>query len=373
MLKRNNQMTKQNKPIEEDDIDFIALAKTVWKGRRTIIRTILIFILIGLFIAVFSEKEYTASTTFVPQTSNTKIGGNLGGLAAMAGINLGDMGGESGISPAVYPQIINSVPFQLELLHTPLTINGQDKKITFEDYYTNVYSPGLLGYIKKYSIGLPSIIISAIKGKRKNSSLNLIKESQLISITIEENNLIKRLNEQLLLSMNDKDGYVSVSANMPEAMAAAELTKKSQELLQQYIINFKVLKSSEELKFIEDRYEEKEKEFKRAQQRLARFEDQNKFINSAIAKTSLMRLQSEYDLAFNVYSELSNQLEKKRLQVKEDTPVFTVLKPVTIPINKTKPNKPLILVIWIFIGAIVGVGIVFGRTIVLELKKKWNK
>nr|WP_316932378.1 hypothetical protein [Capnocytophaga canimorsus] len=48
------------------------------------------FFLLGLLMAILSPKEYTATTIIVPQTSgSSKLGGSLGGLAALAGVNLG--------------------------------------------------------------------------------------------------------------------------------------------------------------------------------------------------------------------------------------------------------------------------------------------
>ncbi len=364
--------TEQNTNLHNDDdeIDLIALAKTGWEGRKTVIKTVLIFMAIGLFIAIFSPKEFTASTTMVPASDSKKIGGNLSGLASLAGINLGSMGGEGGIPPTLYPQIVNSIPFQKELLQTPLTIDGQSKKVTYSYYYTEIYSPGLLGYLKKYTIGLPGVIIKAIKGKSNNQQPTT--DNQLLTISDDENELIKQLSDQLSLEVNDKDGYVSLAATMPEAVPSAELTQRAQELLQQYIISFKVLKSSESLKFIQERYAEKEKEFKDAQNQLARFRDRNQFVNTALAQTTLERLQSEKDLAQGVYTELAKQLETQQIQVKEDTPVFTVLKPVSVPIEKSKPNRPLILFIWTFIGGIIGVGMLFGKVFLGSVKKQWN-
>ncbi|NLP58822.1 Wzz/FepE/Etk N-terminal domain-containing protein [Lutibacter sp. B1] len=359
-------------PIEDDEIDLIALAKTLWNGRKTIIKTTLIFMAIGLFIAIFSQKEYTASTTFVPQTSNSKVGGSLGGLAAMAGINLGGMSSESGIPPTLYPQIITSIPFQKELLQNPLTIEGQSQPVSFTEYYTTIYSPGILGYIKKYTIGLPGILIKAIQGK-STSNQRLTTNNQILTISEEEKELIERLNNQVSLSVNDKEGYITLSSNMPEALNAAELTKNAQELLQQYIINFKVQKSAEQLKFIQERYTEKEKEFRIAQQQLASFNDRNLFMNSALAQTTLTRLQSEYDLAYSVYSELAKQVETQQIQVKEDTPVFTVVKPVVVPIEKSKPKRFMILVIFVFVGVVVSITVVLGRKVLRDLKRSWNK
>jgi len=361
-------MAKQNILREEGGTDLIALAKVIWKGRKTVIKTTLIFTCIGLFIAIFSQKEYTASTTFVPQTNEDAIGGNLGGLAAMAGINLGSMMSGSEISPDLYPKILNSIPFQKELLKTPLTIEGQIHKVTFEDYYTNVYGPGVLGYIKKFTIGLPGLLIKTLKGKSNNSFSSLNnqdlsddKSSQLLKVTEEEFELIEQLRDQVVLEINDKEGFVTVSASMPEALASAQLTKKLEVLLQQYIINFKIQKSKEQLKFIEERFSEKEKKFKKQQEKLARFRDRNINTKSALAQTTLEQLQSEYDLAYSVYTELAKQLETQYIQVKENTPVFTILNPVNIPVEKSKPKRAFILIIWIFLGGVIGVGSLIGK------------
>lgn len=365
-------MTQQNSNIkqsssDDDEIDLIALVKTLWEGRKTIIKTTLIFTIIGLFIAIFTEKEYTSSTTFVPQTSNSKVGGSLGGLAAMAGINLGSMGGDSGISPELYPQILSSIPFQLELLQTQITFEGQSQKVTYEDYYLKVATPGLLGYIKKYTIGLPGLIISAIKGKPTNNE-QLSIDNQLLTITREEGKLIKQLSEQIGLDINDKGGYVTISAIMPESMASAELAYSAVALLQRYVIDFKIKKSTEQLEFIKERYTEVEKKFKKVQKELALRTDRNQFQTTALARTSQAVLQGEYDLIFGVYSELSKQLEAQYIQVTEDTPVFTVLKPVTVPLGKSNLSGMFILLISTILGVFIGVGVVFGNIFYLSLK-----
>ena len=55
-------MTDQNQKnttvsqVEEDEIDLIAIAKTLWEGRKTIVKTTLIFMALGLFVAIFSGK-----------------------------------------------------------------------------------------------------------------------------------------------------------------------------------------------------------------------------------------------------------------------------------------------------------------------------
>jgi uncharacterized protein involved in exopolysaccharide biosynthesis len=91
-----------------------------------------------------------------------------------------------------------------------------------------------------------------------------------------------------------------------------------------------------------------------------------------LARTEEEKLQSEYNIAYNVYNELAKQREQARIQVKEDTPVLSVIKPVVVPVEKSKPKRIMILAIWIFLGGVAGVGIVFGKQYLVVIREKWN-
>ena len=354
-----------------DQIDLIALLKQFWSQRRLILKITLVFTCIGLFVAIFSKNEYTASTTFVPVTQGKSVSGSLGGLASLAGINLGITGSSAEISPELYPQIVNSIPFQKELLHTQLTIEGIDTLVTYQAYYKDIYNPGLLAHLKKYTIGLPGVLLGALRSDKAVVSVKDAINPEIISITQEEHALIKQLTDQINLAVNSKEGFVSIEVTLPEAKASAQLTKKAQALLQAYVLQFKTQKSNEELHFIARRFAEKEQEFNSAKLKLATFEDQNRGINTALGRSKLIDLQGDYDLVFSVYSELAKQLEAQRLQVKKDTPIFTVLKPVTTPNEKSAPKRALIVVVYVFLGFVLSLGFVLGKKFWKNFRKEW--
>ncbi|WP_028888606.1 Wzz/FepE/Etk N-terminal domain-containing protein [Tenacibaculum ovolyticum] len=350
----------------EDEINLLELFKIVWKGKKTLIRFITIFGLIGLFIAIFSEKEYIASTTLVPQTTSNKVGGNLGGLAAMAGINLGGGNVNENISPNLYPKIVKSIPFQKELLNVPLKLNAKNKKITYKEYYENHKKIGVLSFIKSYTIGLPSKFSGLFKSKK--NALEEVSKDSIYRVSKEENTLFKQLEDQLSLDINGKEGVVKISFSMPEALASAQMTKKVQELLQKAITNFKTQKAKDEFKFIQERYKELKKDFIKKQAILARFRDKNIRLITSRSQSHLERLQSESNLAYSIYSELAKQLETQKIKLKENTPVFTVINPVSVPVIKSKPKRLLIFIVWLFVGTTLGIGFVFGKKWVNDFK-----
>lgn len=362
------------KPVNGDKIDPIAIAKMIWNGRKTLILSVITGAIIGLIVALISPTEYTASTMMVPQVGNdsqSKLGG-LGGLAALAGINI-DLNQGAELSPMIYPQIVSSIPFQLELMNTTLNFQDLTAPITLLDYYTKYRKTSVLGSIMKYSIGLPRLVMKAIRGKPKALVIPGKNSNQLIILT-EDQYIVEQIMDDLVkLDVNAKQGYLTLTIQMPEALAAAQLAQKAQILMQSYITEFKVEKAKANLNFIQERYNETKTEFEKAQVSLAVVNDRNKNFTSGLSQIEADRIQTRFTFALNVFQELAKQLEQAKIQVKKETPIFTIIQPVTVPIEKSKPNRPKILIICLLLGAIFGIGIVFGKEYVTTIKELWNE
>lgn len=345
---------------EETEIDLIEVIRKLWAKRKFILKVTVVFMALGVLIALFSPKEYTAGCTMVPQIGEKTTGGNLSGLAAMAGINLGSNSGGDVLMPNVYPKILSSVPFQKELMQTEVKFEDYEQPVRLLDYYTGeeYRKFSLLGTIKKYTIGLPGLILGALSKEEATPGLPDSASSGIQSLSKEEDDCMKILANLVTLTVNDKEGYITLSASMSEPVAAAQLAYKVQVLLQKYVTEFKIEKARANLEFIEERYADAKSEFERKQEELAEFRDANRNFASAVAKTTEERLSNEYAVVLGVYSELAKQREQANIQVKEDTPIFAVVEPVTVPTERSKPKRALICVAFTFLGGFCGVGLV---------------
>lgn len=372
-MKEKNTIGSKRK--KEDEIDLIALAKFIWNEKRVIIRTTIIFVIIGLFIAIFSPEKYKATTIMVPQMNNGEDNlGGLGNIAAIAGFNL-NMSGSSQLSPKIYPQILKSMPFQLELMHTKLKFENINNKISLFEYFTdsNYSKFNLIEFIKKFTIGLPNTITSALKGKEEDTNITSNNRNKIIRISQSEKRVCDLLSKLIIINIDSKNGLITLTVIMPNAHMAAQIGQFAQNLLQKYITEFKIEKAQAQLDFVKDRYNEKKNEFEEAQKRLAQFRDQNRNVSTALAKTEEERLYSEYQIAQSVFTELAKRLENYRIQVKEETPVFSVIEPISIPSDRFKPQRKIVLIIWTLVGIILGGIIIIGKYYWDEYKQKWQE
>ncbi len=345
----------------QEEIDLVELWHTLWSRRRFILKVTGVVAALGLFFALFGEVKYTAGSVVVPQIGKTTSGGNLQGLAALAGINIGSAEQSDLISPLIYPMVVASVPFQKELMYTPVTVEGHAGQVTLIDYFTvrDYRSFSLFPFLRKYTLGLPVIIMKALRGESAASAESV--PGDMVTLTADEYECQEILTRLVTVTVNEKNGYITLTATMPQARMAAEVAVRAQELLQNYITRFKLQKAQANLDFIEARYNEVMADFEAAQNALAAFQDANRYLSSAVARSRETSLENEYDLAFSIYSELARQLEQAEIKVKEDTPVFTVVEPVTVPIRRSAPRRTMILIVSVLAGLLAGAGIVFAK------------
>lgn len=361
-------------PVQSsEEIDLMDLIRKLWVKRRFILSVTTIFLLLGLFIALISPVSYTASCTVVPQSGEGKSGG-LSGVAAMMGVNLGSSAMTEGtLSPHIYPEIVKSAPFTLEIMQTPIvTKRSNGKEITLYEYYTNkeYQDKNILGNIKKYTFGLPFVILGSLRNSSPEETAFTTDSGTIYVLNEEEKEVYKVIQNALQVYLNPKEGYVSLSYSFPEAKPAAVITDNLYRTLEKYVATFKSEKLEDNLQFVEESFESARKDFLQAQARLAAFQDANRGLATATARSTEMRLQSEFNISFSVYSELAKQREQARIAVKENQTILTLVNPTLVPHEKSAPRRSIILIGFLFLGIVVACGWVLGKPYLQNIFKE---
>jgi uncharacterized protein involved in exopolysaccharide biosynthesis len=372
MSKNENPITKQ---VEDDEIsiNFGEIWRALLKYKFVIAITALLFAILGALYSLTLNNEYEASVKLVPESADSKSagGGGLGGLsslAGLAGINIGGATGTDAIQPAMYPNIVESIPFLQELINAKI-YNPKIKKWQV-----------LKEYLKEHQSNAPIKLYDSEKLEEERAKKQLsdtdLKDLNIpsspgqaidfINIDLKESHILNKLKNYIKVEVDKKTMFITITCTLQNPVIAANLTSLVQNQLTKYIVNYRTEKVRKEMIFLTSRQDEARKRYDQALFTFSNYKDQNRnrFLN--VAKTQEKKLQYEVDLAFNLYSSLTTQLSEAQIRVQKETPIFKVLEPARVPLSRTSPKRSLITIGSMFIGIFVSLLIVFFKSVNLK-------
>lgn len=328
--------------------------KTVIRGRRLFLRPLAVTVACGLLFAFARQNEYSASTTLLPYRSGSSAGA-LAGLAGLAGVRLPVGTQDQTITADLYPVIATTLDFRMSVANTPLHFTRTGKPVTmikyFEDHRSLLDATSDFFANLRYSLGS----MSADDRRAGTSTIIGADGTPLRVFDKQYLKIVNGMDNQLIVSLDKKTSVISITGVMPSPYAAADLVQTASDRLMQRIIDYEAKKAAEQLTFIEEQYSQAKTRYEQSQQNLAAFSDRNRALISPLSQIERDRLQNEYNVAFNVYQQLSGELQLARIKKNQDTPVFTVLDQVTVPDHRSSPRRTRILLWAILVG--LGVGI----------------
>lgn len=394
----NGATAHRESQVADDEIDLALLFKEIWRRKKLLLYTVLGALLIGIFIAIVSPEEYKSNVVLMPQSDASAGRGSsniLRQIGGFAGISLG--GSSTGLNINLYPDITKSTPFNLSVMEEEQYFPSLDTTMSLYYYFTEINEPPLTENLKKYTIGLPNMllelpmaVVNLFKEDTKPAPINrqkgttvldsgdttqkvlenkLVQEYDPITLTSRQMRVMAELKRRITTTI-EENGTVTVSAVMPDPLVSAKTTELAVAYLTRYITEYRTEKVQQDLDFIEKQYKEKEQRYNEAQQRLARLRDRNLNIATESARIALEQAQTDYDLSYTLYQSIAQQLEQARIKVQEETPVFKVLEPIQIPLSKSEPNRELIITLALFAGVAVGLGIIVAQVIFSNIKSK---
>lgn len=338
------------RPATDDDelqIDWMGILRQILAIRKKLYIAAAVGVVLGILIALGTPKQYTVSVTLSPEMGSGKSGS---GLASMAASFLGgSVGSDSpdALNATLAPDIVASTPFLLELFDARVV--SQDKQIdtTFTAYLDEQKSSWL-----SYVLAAPGMAISGIKSLF--SSQTKEKTETVLTGTIElkkeDADKLKGLRQLIMAEVDKKTAITTLSVTLQDPKVTATIADTVVSKLQQYITTYRTSKAKEDCQYLEKLYKERQQEYYDAQQRYARYVDANSNVVFQSTLAERERLQNDMNLAYQVYSQVAQQLQVARAKVQEEKPVFAVVEPAVVPLNPSGTSRKVIVLGFIFLA-----------------------
>ena len=360
----------QPNPADDDElqIDWMGILRQVLAIRKPLYKAAGIGLIIGILIALGTPKQYTVSITLSPEMGSGKSGG---GLASMAASFLGgSVGADSpdALNATLAPDIVASTPFLLELFNARVV--SQDKQIdtTFTAYLDEQKSSWI-----GYALKIPGMAIGGIKSlfkdEEKKEETAIVQQST-IELNEEDAAKLEGLRKQITAEVDKKTAITTLTVTLQDPKVTATVADSVVSKLQQYITTYRTSKAKEDCQYLEMLYKERQQEYYAAQQRYARYVDANSNVVFQSTMAERERLQNDMNLAYQVYSQVAQQLQVARAKVQEEKPVFAVVEPAVVPLYPSGTSRKVIVVGFVFLAvAFTGAWKLWGKPYWLQLKK----
>lgn len=338
----------QDPENDEITIDWMNILRRIISIRKTLYKAAGVGVVLGIIIALSIPKQYTVKVTLSPEMGGDSKGGGLASLASSF-LGGGTTSSSDALNVTLAPDIVASTPFILELFNTRVqTLDGK-LDTTLVTYLDEQKTPWW-GYIK----AAPGLAIGAIKSlfTEKTDTTAILNPFQL---TEREATKVKGLRQSILAEVDKKTAMTTITVTLQDPKVTAIVADSVVAKLQQYIIDYRIKKAKEDCAYLEELYHERQQEYYDAQSKYAHYFDTNRNIAFQSIRAEQERLQNDMSLAYQVYSQVAQQLQVARAKIQEEKPVFAVVEPATVPLQPSGTSR-LVILIGVIIFSICATG-----------------
>ena len=294
---------------DSDEIDLAELWGAIWKGKWLIIAITAVFAVASVLYALSLPNEYKSTAILAPASQSgagglSKLAGQFGGLASLAGINLGGGGGED--KSVIAMEIIKTWGFLEEFIKD----NGIEVEV-FAAKGWNRMSDKLVIDTDPYDVTNNKWVrdFNPDKGQKAEPS---------------SWELFEKVKDRISVSQDKTTGLINLSVEYYSPVIAKQWVDKIVQAINHHI---------------------READREEAIKSIA-------YLKEQINKTTIADMQSVF------YQLIEEQTKTLMLAEVSEEYVFKTLSPAKVAEEKAKPKRALICILGVMLGGMLSVLVV---------------
>lgn len=299
--------TQDSQYYPDDEIDLREIVATLWQGKWIIVLFTIVFAAAGVFYALSKPNIYESSVLLAPaqDEATSGVSGQLGGLASLAGINLGS-GGSS--QTVVAKEVLQSRAFLSDFIHRH-----------------NLTVP--LMAIEGWDIENETWVINREVYNSEAGEWLTNDEGESLEPTNWD--MVKQFKENhLRLFTNEDIGMVTLGIKSQSPPVAKEWAQKLVHDINEYM---------------------RAQDVQEAEARIA-------YLEQKLRETNIAGMQQVF------YQLIESETRTVMLANAQSEYIFKTVDPAVVPQEKSEPQRAIIAIVATVLGGMLGVFAVFARS-----------
>jgi len=320
--------------------------------------------IIIIIISFTWQDEYTSSVKLIVEEQSASkpsdILGDFGGLASIIGV---DINSSSNLSSALIPDLILTNELAISVLQREIDFPVEGK-MRLIDYYKNYYKKPLFDQLVSFAYKIKSLILP------KKDIEYTIENKNIRTISLEDAYYHEDFKSRIVFVLNE-NGLIQLTFYFDNQFVSAQILEILTDEIKSFIINNKTFKQKENLMFLEKNYFDFKEQYLNSLNALSKFNENNRYIASSFVETERKLLEQDINFKFQLYSTASSQYEEAKVLLQKETPVFSLLEPIKVPLEKSFPKR-ISLIFTSLIGSFFFIyALILMRLFYIEVKRSY--
>jgi len=335
------------------NINLFTIVRMLIADKRKVIIYSCVAGVIGVILAFATPKIYKSTVILAPEESGAGFSGSMSSLAAMVGMNI--KVGQTGdaIYPEIYPDLMSSTNFIVDLFPITVTKNKTGEQYTYQDYLQHHQKIAFYSYPKIWVVNFVKRLTSKpSSGSHKTNPFHLTKD---------EYEIVKAMKGIISCSVDKKTNVITITVEDQDPLIAAIVADSVQVHLQHAITDYRTKKARNDLEYMQQLFDEAKEQYKQARQAYAACADSYQNVKLQSYAQKVDELENEMQLKFAIYQQVSEHLHLAKAKVQERIPAFTIVQGASVPVKHSSRPKVVSLLIWMILGFMLRAGILLWK------------
>ena len=325
-----------NKPIELNNI-----VKSIMCHKGLFFKGLSLSFVLSCCLILCVPRYYSCNVSLAPETLNTSSS-SLSSLASSFGVNMSGKLGElsDAFFPEIYPDILKTTNFQLELF--PIPVKTIDNKVN-TTYYKYLEKYQKYPWWTKFVVAVMQVFNKDDSVIRKQKQINpfMLSKKQL--------DIMGLISEKINCDVDKRTGIIYICVKDQDPLVCATMADSVRSKLQKFIIDYRTSKARADMEYTHGLCLVAKQQYERARQKYAAYSDSH--VDAILTSVNSMRedLENEMQLQYNNYNNWATQYQSAVARVRERTPAFTVLQTACVPIKPTGPRRIIFVLAVLFV------------------------
>lgn len=340
-------MEEINKTQNTEYIDLRQVfARLYSKKKQFFLVWVITFVLACVYILP-QPRVYESSLVLAPEMNGESMGGALSGIASSFGIDLGGGSSSDAIYPELYPDVMSTNKFLVDLLYTNVKNGDGTINMTYYDYLTKECKSNPYAYPFKWCGKQISKMFS--ESAEEGQTGGRLNPNHL---TKKQDGLVGRVRKSVVCDVDIKTNVITISAKAQDPVICTNLADTACVMLQKAITDYRTNKARIDANYYKQLLDSAKVAYNVALQKYSSYCDshQEMFLQANVSERD--KLENDLQTALNTVNAEQAQYQVALAKVRERTPAFITLSEASVPVKASEPKRMIFVALMLILSTI---------------------